>query len=614
MSERKGFLGTIFGGIGRLFLWVFKTILRMVALSLVLFLILGIFIGTQSFQRFEIPENGALRVEIDGVIVDQLTYVDPVTALTDSNPVREHLLRDLIKAFEQASEDDRINSAVLVLHDMQGTSSSKIEELGTAIEKFKAAGKRVIAVADFFTQPQYLLASFADDIYMNPMGGVQLAGLSSSQFYLADAFERLGISIHLFRTGPHKSAAEPLIQNEMSDEARAQSQLLLDNIWASVASNIVARRDTSAEQFAEYTTNFDQLMQANDGDFAKIASDYSLVDGVMPRDEIIAEIQRTAGKNESGDFYEHTNYQTYLATNAIKPETETKPNVGLLIAKGSIVGGVQESGTIGGDSTAYLLKQSRLNDDLDALVIRIDSPGGSAFASEIIRREVELFKQQDIPVFVSMGSVAASGGYWIASPADEIWATPTTITGSIGAFAVMPTFENSIEKLSLHVDGVETGPLAGQPDVYKPLGKNVETILQLSLDNLYQQFLTLVATDRNMTIDQLEPLAGGRVWTGQQALDNGLVDKLGDLNDAIAAAAEYADLDDYDVKLIERELPPEQQLLKWLSEQTSFKLESSWLTTLLNIQPHKIDQVQKQLDLLTDPQNLYLHCTLCDSF
>ena len=613
MAERRGFISIVFGGIGRLFLWVFKSLIKMFLLFVFSIFIFGIVVGSQQFRHIEMPEDGALRVEIDGVIVDQLTYIDPVAAFTESNPVKEHLLTDLVRAFELASEDDRINSAVLVLHDMQGASISKIEELGSAIEEFKAAGKSVVAVADFFTQSQYFLASFADEIYMHPMGGIQLAGLRSSSFYFADAFERLGINIHLFRTGPHKSAAEPLVQNEMSDEARAQSQLLLDTLWESMSTSLVARRGISDEQLTEYTNNFDLLMQASGGDYSQIAVDYNLVDKVMPRDEIIAAIQNMAGENESGDFYEHTNYQSYIAGQdrvALENEGGT---IGLLIAKGSIVDGIQESGTIGGDSTAYLLKQSRLNDDLDALVIRVDSPGGSAFASEVIRREIELYKQEEIPIFVSMGGLAASGGYWIASPADEIWATPTTITGSIGVFSALPTFESSIEKLDLHVDGVETGPLAGQPDVYRPLSQSVETIMQSSVNKLYQDFLELVAADRNMTLDELEPIAGGRVWTGQQGLELGLVDKIGDLNEVIEAIAERADIDDYQLKILERPLTPEQQLLKWLSNQTQVKFESSWITKLLSGQAKEIDRVQQQLDFLSDPHNLYLHCGLCDS-
>ena len=615
MADKKGPIGWLFGTIGKLLGFIFKSLFTAV---LLLIIVVAIYAGiAASFYQnsIKVPDEAALRVEIAGRIVDQAAYTDAFSALAGSDEPREYLLRDLITAFDLAKDDSRITSAVLVLHDMQSSGVSKIEELGAAIEAFRATGKRVIAVADSFSQQQYLLASYADEIMMNPMGAVELTGFSSFQLYMAEAIEKLGINVHVFRTGPHKSAVEPLIATEMSDESRQQSQRILDDIWSSVRQSIVSRRDISQAELTEYSSNLDQLMLSNGGDLAQLALDFSLVDKALPRDEILKELQSIAGKNEEGDFYSHVNVNPYLRNQASSQSNENeakKAKVGLLVAKGNILDGVHNSGSIGGDSTAFLLRQSRQNDDLDALVIRVDSPGGSAFASEIIRREVELYRDEGIPVFISMGSVAASGGYWISAPADQIWATPTTITGSIGAFAALATLEESLEKLGLYSDGVSTGPLSGLLSADRPLSDKAQTIVQSRIDNLYGQFLYLVSTDREIPLEELSPIAGGRVWTGNQAKELGLVDELGTLDDVILAIAEEAELgSDYQVQLIEPLLSPEEQLVKWLSENTGLNLDIPGLGFLLNPLPEKAREIQDKLELLSDPENMYLHCGLC---
>ena len=617
MADKKGPIGWLFSAIGRLLSFIFKTIFTAV---LAIFIIVAIYAGiAASFYQnnLKIPDDAALRVEIAGRIVDQATYTDAFSALAGSDQPREYLLRDLVTAFDLAKDDDRINSAVLVLHDMQSSGISKIEELGAAIETFRESGKRVIAVADSYGQQQYLLASYADEIMMNPMGAIELTGFSSFQLYMAEAIEKLGINVHVFRTGPHKSAVEPLIATEMSNESREQSQRILDNIWSTISESILSRREISPAELTNYSSNLDQLMLANGGDLAQLALDFSLVDKVMTRDEILDELKSIAGRNDEGDFYSFVNVAHYLrnqASNQSKEDSNQSENgkVGLLFAKGNILDGAHESGTIGGDSTAFLLRESRQNDDFDALVIRVDSPGGSAFASEIIRREVELYREEGIPVYISMGSVAASGGYWISAPADQIWATPTTITGSIGAFAALATLEDSLEKLGLYSDGVSTGPLAGLLSSDRPLSDQAKTIVQSRIDNLYGQFLHLVSTDREIPPEELDPIAGGRVWTGIQAQEIGLVDELGTLEDVILAVAEAADLgSDYQVQIIEPPLSPEEQLVKWLSENVSLNFDMQSFGFLFGPVSEEAEEVQSKLELLSDPENMYLHCGLC---
>ena len=619
MADSKSLMHRLLGAIGRMLLFIFKSIFSAVLL-IVLLMVIYAGVAASFYQNsIKVPDEAALRVEIAGRIVDQVTYTDPLVALAGSDQPSEYLLRDLIKAFDLAKDDDRINSAVLVLHDMQSSGVSKIEELGAAIEAFKASGKRVIAVADAYSQQQYLLASYADEIMMNPMGAIELTGFSSFQLYMAEAIEKLGINVHIFRTGPHKSAVEPLIATEMSDESREQSQRILDDIWASVSQSIISRREITQADLTVYSSSLDELMLNNGGDLAQLALDFKLVDKVLPRDQILEEIQNVAGLNDDGDFYTHVNVAPYLRNQALrqpKDKGTNKPKIGLLVAKGNILDGVQDSCSIGGDSTAYLLRQARMHDDLDALVIRVDSPGGSAFASEIIRREVELHQENGIPVFISMGSVAASGGYWISAPADQIWATPTTVTGSIGAFAALATVEDSLEKVGLYSDGVSTGPLAGILSLDRPLDERAKTIVQSRIDNLYEQFLDLVSTDREIPLGELNPIAGGRVWTGNQAKEIGLVDELGTLEDVIVAIAEQADLgSDYRVQLIEPILSPEAQLLKWFTERVGLDFDIQGLSFLSSPMSEELHQefreLQNKLALLTDPDNLYLHCGIC---
>ena len=611
MANSPGPIRRFFGAIGKFLSFVRALFTALLTIIVIAYIALAAnFFVTSN----EIPEEGALRVEIAGRIVDQLTYTDPFSALTESDSPNEYLLHDLVSAIDFAKDDGRINSVVLVLHSMQNSGVSKIEELGEAIERFRSSGKRVVAVSDSYSQQQYLLASYADEVLMHPMGAVELLGLSSYQLYMADAIEKLGINVHVFRTGPHKSAVEPLIASEMSNEAREQSQRLLDNIWSKIRESIRSRRDITADQLTQYSNNLDELLAGNQGDLSLLALDSNLVDLAVSRDEMMAHLQSIAGKNEDGDFYQFVNVGPYLASQLFTESEEKEGSIGLLVAKGAIYDGIQESGTIGGDSTAYLLKQARLKGDHDALVLRVDSPGGSAFASEIIRREIQLLREDGVPVFVSMGSLAASGGYWISSPADEIWATPTTITGSIGAFAALATFEDSLSKLGLNSDGVSTGPLAGALSVERPMSDKAKTIIQARIDNLYNQFLDQVSSDRGIPLSDLEPIAGGRVWTGEQALELGLVDHLGSLDKVVTAAAEKANLgSNYEVKLIEIPLSPSQQAVKWITDNTTLKLSpSSWLSRVFLPISEQVDQVSLKLELLSDPEHMYLHCGVCE--
>ena len=611
MSKNKGFIRSFFGGLSRILGVIRAVIINLLTLVIIVSILISVGSILSQQEPFEMPESGALRVAIDGRLVDQKTYTDPLDLWLDSDLPEEILLYELIAAIDLAAQDERINSMTLVLDGLESAGMSKIGEVGEAITRFRAAGKPVIAVADYYNQQQYLLASYADRILMNPMGVVELVGLASYQTYMQDALDKLKVEVNVFRTGPYKSAVEPLIASEMSQESKEQTQWLINDLWFEYKQSLMSRRNISEEQIISYSTNVDQLMAETGLSLAEIALQTNLVDALVTRDQMMAEIQAVAGANASGDFYNHIDAIPYYRQNKDLADPGAA-RVGYVVAKGPIADGVQPSGSIGGDSTAWLLKQARLNDDLKALVVRVDSPGGSAFASEVIRRELELYKEAGIPVVISMGSIAASGGYWISAPADEIWATVSTITGSIGAFSVVPTIEQTLESVGLNTDGVETGPLAGAFRLDRPLSEKAKTIFQSQINHLYGQFLDVVAVGRDMPLEELEPIAGGRVWTGSQALELDLVDQIGGQLAAIDSAAQLAGVqDNYAVHKIEPQLSFSEELVRSFLESVSSHFKSgssSWLSPLIEL--FNLQKPDTSI-FLSDPHHMYLHCENC---
>jgi len=611
MTENKGFIKSFFGGLSKILNKIRVVIINLFTLIMLIAVLFSIGSILSQTNTFEMPESGALRVAINGSLVDQKTYTDPVELLLDSDTPEEVLVYELIEAIDMAAKDDRINSMTLVLDGLNYAGMSKIEEIGKAIMRFRATGKPVIATADHYNQQQYLLASYADRILMNPMGVVELLGLASYRTYMQDALEKLKVKVHVFRTGPHKSAVEPFIASEMSSESREQTEWLLGGLWTEYKDSLMSRRDLSEQQILAYSNNVDLLMADSGRSLAELALDTNLVDALVTRDQLMTEIQAVAGANEEGDFYNHTNAIPYYRHNK-NPSNPEQPRVGYIVAKGAISDGIQPSGTIGGDSLSWQLKQARLKEDLKALVVRVDSPGGSAFASEVIRRELKLFSEAGIPIVISMGSLAASGGYWISAPADEIWATASTITGSIGAFSVVPTIDESLDAVGLNTDGVETGPLAGAFRLDRPLSDKAQSIFQSQINHLYSEFLNIVSDGREMPLEELKPIAGGRVWTGKQALEIGLVDKIGGQLDAIGSAAELAGIaDNFQIYKIEPKLTFSEELVRNFLESVNIKFDLNsygWINSLYKL----VNVEESSADLLfSDPQHMYLHCEQC---
>lgn len=612
-------LSHFFRGLGTIFSVVGKIVRALITLILVGGLVVWVvlIVNALNSQSEAVPESGALRIDLSGVLLDERTYEDPINLLMDQEGPTEHRVYDLVRAIDAAAEDDRITHVVLLLHQFMGGGSSKIVEVGEALKRFRETGKPVYASSDFYNQPAYLLASYADEIHLNPFGFVDLRGLATYRSYYGDAIDKLRVNVNVFRTSDYKDALEPFIGNEMSDASRAQTELWLGDIWQQWQQLIEQNRPQLDEsRLTRYSDEFDQLMLEYEGDAALVALETGLVDQLMTRDQTLSRFIRQIGpQDEQGQFYAHINYLPYL--DQVETSTaEDAVRIGLITASGTILAGRQPAGSIGGDSLSLQLRGVRQRDNIDALVLRIDSPGGSAFASELIRRELELIAESGIPVVVSFSSVAASGGYWIAMPADEIWAMPTSITGSIGAFSAVPTFEDSLNALGISSDGVATGPLAGALNLDRALSDQAKTILQSSLEHLYGEFVSLVSESRDIELDELSALAEGRVWSGQQAQSLGLVDHLGGLDMAIQSAAALAgNAEQFRVREVERVLTWREELARLLGGSVSVLFPGLGQSQLQNwLGRLGLEQDLSLIDgQLSDPAHQYLICASCSS-
>jgi protease-4 len=631
MSKLVNLFKLVLFGIWRIF-----TLTRSVILNVIFIVLLIGFItilNTDS-EQIIVPQKSALVLNLVGDLVEQKREVNPMDALLlealdekEDNP--EVLLADVLDVIEKAKNDDRVHLLVLQLQGLKSAGLSKLQDIGSALVDFKSSGKQIIALGDHFTQDQYYLASHANDIWMNPQGFMLLDGYGRYQMYFKSALEKLAINQHIFRVGTFKSAVEPFMRDDMSAKAKEANALWLNDLWQQYKQDVATQRGFSVSNFDDNISDLVNKFTNANSSFANYALENNWVDQLKTRAQMRKELIGIVGKNKKGNSYSHIGFNDYLAaTTAIMPLAENSTNkVAIIVAKGAILNGIQKPGTIGGDSTAKLLRKARTNDKVKAVVLRVDSPGGSAFASEIIRQEVELLKAAGKPVVASMGTYAASGGYWISAPADKIYAAPSTITGSIGIFGMMMTFEDSLSKLGIHTDGVGTTDIAGFGPT-QPLTKGMSELFQLSINKGYQDFIGLVATNRNMTLAQVDAIAQGRVWSGKKAKELGLVDELGKLNDAVVAAAELANLDSYDTILIQKEASSRNKFIQKIMGQA----ESLAITNLVfggnstnddlgsfnnvNDKPMKqfINQLQAEflkMNQFNDPQGMYTLCIAC---
>jgi len=615
-------MGRLFKGIGRIVGRVAAILRGLINLVFVLFFIV-LLVNLFSGQSQPMPDRAALYLAPAGQLVDQRSYIDPVTqALRQAQPENaETVVSEVVQAIDAAAEDERIPALVLHTDYLFGGGVSKLTEIGDALLRFRATGKPVIAHGASFTQDQYYLASHADEIHLDPMGGVLLTGLGSYPLYYRDALDKLKVQLNVFRVGEYKDAVEPFTRTSMSPESRQHNSEWIRALWQYYTDRMETQRKLPAGSLQQLTETLPDQLRGHGGSLAQLALETGLVDHLSGRNVVQRRLIELVGADPETDDYLHVEASQYLLhqqrARAVRQPLADK--VAIVTAAGVILDGPQPLGTIGSLTVRELLEQVREDDSIRALVLRIDSPGGSAFASEEIRRDlVALRQQRQIPIVVSMGSVAASGGYWIAADADLIYAQPTTLTGSIGVFGIVPTFEQSLEALGIHSDGISTSPLADLFHLQRPMGEAARDLIQLEVEGIYNRFIELVSQGRQLEPMAVRAVAEGRVWTGATGVQLGLVDQLGDLNNAIEAAAGLAGLESYEVEHISKPLSFGEQLLMhlsgnmvkwglapslWYPESQQDALSAKMLTTLT--------APLRELSWLNDPHNLYLRCFEC---
>lgn len=550
--------------------------------------------------KLAVPDKAALVFAPEGTIVEQTTQSAPFEALLGGNDIAaETRYQDLIDALDTAKTDSRIAVIVLDLEHMTGVSPAHLSGLGDALAQAKAAGKEIVAVGDYYTQGQYYLASYADNIYMHPMGQVLLTGFGSYQNYYKDLLDRLKVKVHVYRVGAYKAAVEPYTRTDMSAEAREANRAMIDELWQDYIAKVSTNRKMTLDQINDYVNRYEDVLKSADGDMARAALEHGLVDALISRDEMRERLIAKVGESE-GTFRQIASNDYLRATRSV-PAPATN-EVGVVVAAGMILPGEQPRGSIGADSLTELIRSARLDKNVKAVVLRVDSPGGAAISSEVIRQEIEQLQVSGKPVVVSMAGVAASGGYWISATADEIWAAPTTVTGSIGIFGMVPTFEDSLAAIGVARDGVGSAPLAGALDPLGGISDPMGRILQANVEAGYKRFLDLVSRGRNMLPEDVDKIGQGRVWTGRKAHELGLVDGLGQLPDAIAAAAKRAGLTDYQVRFIEKPLSAREQLLQQLAGSMGFVSSTSL---------GQLTRALGDLARLDDPLHTYALCEAC---
>lgn len=595
--------------------------LRKVLHLLLLVFVFLMFFGALSDAPPLLPDKAALVVKPYGFLVEQIDG-DPfdralAELVGDGKP--QTLVRDIVDALNYAKDDDRIELVYLELSSMLGAGLSKLQYVAAAIEDFKTSGKPVIASADFLSQQGYYLAAHADEVYLHPDGVVFLRGYGRFRNYYKDAIDLLRIDWNVFRVGTHKSFVEPYTRMDMSDEDRESTVQLIDQLWSLYQLDVETARDLDDGKIAEFSNNFLEKVAASGGDIATAARDDALVDELLTRTEIRDLLIGYVGEDEQNpDSYNAANMYDYLAQMRILSGSKVKSrNVAVIVAAGDILFGSQPPGTIGSDSTAELLRRARNDDSVKAVVLRVDSPGGSSFASEIIADEIIALQDAGKPVVASMGSVAASGGYMIAMRADRVFASPSTITGSIGIFGMFPTYQRTLNTIGIATDGVGTTPWSGALRPDRAMSEQAKQLFQLVIDDVYHDFISDVAESREMELDAVDAIGQGQVWTGMDALNNGLIDELGALDDAIRTAADLGGLgaDGYGIKYIEQELSPSEQIIvDLLGAALTMGVDlSRWTKRVTLVDKIAQDVVEKTGPLLrfNDPKGVYSHC-LCD--
>jgi len=532
MDVMKRFFSTLGRWLGRL-----RSMLVNGIFILLLLLVAGAFFA----ERPQVPDHAALILNPTGSIVEELALPSTSGVPLNISAPTQTQLRDLVFVIKHAAEDTRIHLMVLKLGEVGKTSLPILQALRSAIEQFKASGKMVVAVDPNYSQSQYYLAAAADHVFLSPLGVVGIEGFSIYRNYIKDGLDKLGVDIQLFRAGKYKAAIEPLVRNDMSDEDRQSNRALLNVLWSAYKNDVAEMRNIKADRLQAVLDHPSAYLARAGGSTAELAKAEGLVDALADHGSIENYIAGAMGARS--ETYESIEFRQYLSATRSDVPAPKAEQVGIITASGMILDGKQPPGSVGSESMMEMLNRARLDAHIKAVVLRIDSPGGSAQASEAIRSEIARLKKAGKPVVVSMGGMAASGGYWMATPADQIWAAPTTITGSIGAFGVLPNMQRGLDKLGIHSDGLGTTSIAGGIRADRALPSELKQVMQLTMQHIYRSFLQVVASGRQLPVEKVAAIAQGRVWSGLDAHRLGLVDSLGDLNDAVKAAATLAGIE-----------------------------------------------------------------------
>lgn len=603
-------------------IWNFINTVRRIILN-ILFFVIVIFITVALFSGDKeptVPDGGLLVLNPRGMLVEEPRYVSPsdrfVADALGNTPIIETSLHDFLAVIEHAANDDRIAGVVLDLRSFWGGGVGKLELVAERLELVRAAGKPIIAHGNLFTQSQYYLASQADTIYLNPQGAVAIDGYHSYQTYFKGLFDKLHVKPYIFRVGDFKSAVEPYSRSDMSPEAREANQEFIDSLWQNYLAGITRHREIAPELLSGRMDDYLALFAAAENSQAQMALRAGLVDELAHAEEIRQNLIALGGKDSDTNSYRHIGWRDYhqvIQNENIVKRPDTRPQVHVVFAAGTILDGRQPRGTVGGESLAAELRRARLNDNIKAVVLRIDSPGGSAFASEQIRQELLQLREAGKPVIASMSSVAASGGYWIAAGADEIFATPATITGSIGVFGMFLSVQDTLAEVGVFTDGVSSTEFP-YVSIDRDLNEAAQEVIQRGVDRIYLEFLELVANARDMTVDEVHEVAQGRVWTGTRALELGLVDQLGELEDAVIAAAARAELEDYQVTFPTYELSGWDAFIAQILDSGVKFAPSLFAPKSPTLVDQKLLQLRREIEAINefnDPQHIYSRCLEC---
>ena len=582
--------------------WLLDASRRALLNLLLLAVVIGLVASLATRGLKPLKEKTALVLDLQGALVEQFSGSarDQAMAQLRGDKLKQTRLRDLLATLEAAAKDDKIGSLVLDLDQFSGAGMAGLREVAAGLDRFKASGKPVIAYGDSYDQRGYFLAAHANEVYLHPLGRVMIEGFGRYRTYYKDALDRIGVSANVLRVGTYKSFAEPYFANGPSKASQEAESYLYGDLWLRYTDAIEAARKLPKGSITQGIDTLPETLAALKGDSARMALEAKLIDGIKTRDELRELLIARGAKDDKGKTFRQISWGEYQAH--VKPKLPLGAAIGVVVAEGEIVDGDAAAGRIGGDSTARLIRQAREDDQVKAVVLRVNSPGGSAFASEIVRRELELTRKAGKPVVVSMGDVAASGGYWISMSADEVIADAATVTGSIGVFGMLPTADKLLEKLSLHTGGTTTTWLAGGFDPRRPLDPRMASVVQSGINHIYDEFTGRAAVARKKTVAEIDAVAQGRVWTGAQARERGLIDRLGSFQDAIDSAAKLAKLDGAPrISYVEREMGRFERLLSSLDDVLVPAITAAVRAELGLVIPKALQDAQAELAFATGP-------------